>query len=379
MSAVYLPEKRPGPPAAGPLCRILFGWSRLLYTASSGFWIFRGALRGSQVMPAIASCFDWVVRGTYRPDWAVQPCCRCSCSYGNGPAVGPEVSGNCEFLRGLWRAVAPLMAPWCADGEMPTCANLNLCGRSGSRVRWHSDNEGLFGRRGESKLIVSMSFGVSALFKWKPGPSLDSDASSSWLHHGDLLVMDGCCQDEYLHCTDPLQGGKRVNITFRWIRNHVPRCPLAAGVMCCLPTCVKGSFVYPHTELFLPGTLLVVLLVFLGWGFFFQIALFSSAGIALLGAALLLAFLSGAMWVQNPGSLRFGGFHMRDGWLFWLRGTLVRIGLPSLLNSDAYFVFWITGTLGRADKLQDLISPLSVFGLLVSCISFSRLWGKILW
>ena len=45
VSAVYLPKKRPGPPAAGPLYRILFGWSRLLYTASSGIWIFRGALK----------------------------------------------------------------------------------------------------------------------------------------------------------------------------------------------------------------------------------------------------------------------------------------------------------------------------------------------
>ena len=175
VSAVYLLKKRPGPPAAGPLYRILFCWSRLLYSASLGIWIFRGALRGSQILPALVSCFDWAVRRTYRTAWAVQPCC-CSYSYGNGPAVGPQVSGNWEFLRGLWKAVAPLMAPWCADGEMPTCANLNLYEGSGSRVRWHSDNEGLFGRQGESKLIVSMSFGVSALFKWKPGPSLDSDA-----------------------------------------------------------------------------------------------------------------------------------------------------------------------------------------------------------
>ena len=94
VSAVYLPKKRPGPPAAGPLYRILFGWSRLLYSASSGIWIFRGALRGSQVLPALASCFDWVVRGTYRTAWAVQPCCRCSYSCGNGPAVGPQVLGN---------------------------------------------------------------------------------------------------------------------------------------------------------------------------------------------------------------------------------------------------------------------------------------------
>ena len=152
------------------------------------------------------------------------------------------------------------------------------------------------GSREESKLIVSMSFGVSALFKWKPGPGLDSDASSSWLHHGDLLVMDGCCQDEYLHCTEPLQGGERVNITFRWIRNHVPRCPLAAGIVCCLPTCAKGSHVSPNTELILPGLLSVVLLALLGWGFFFLISpLLILVGIALLGPALLLASLSGAV------------------------------------------------------------------------------------
>ena len=50
------------------------------------------------------------------------------------------------------------------------------------RIRFarHSDNEGLFGKQGKSKLIVSMSFGVSALFKLKPWPSLDSDASSFW-------------------------------------------------------------------------------------------------------------------------------------------------------------------------------------------------------
>ena len=348
VSAVYLPWKRPGPPAAWPLYRILFGWSRLLYTASTGIWIFRGALRGSQVLPALVSCFDWVVRGTYRTAWAVQPCCRCSYSYGNGPAVGPQISGNWEFLRGLWRAVAPLMAPWCADGEMPTCANLNFYGGSGSRVRWHSD--GLFGKQEESALIVSMSFGVSALFKWKPGPSLDSDATSSWLHHGDLLVMDGCCQDEYLHCTDPLQGGERVNNTLRWIRNHVPRCPLATGVVCCLPTCAKGSLVSPNTELCLLGLLSVVLLALLSWGFFFLIALFSS-WLELRCRALCCYWLScrmrcgfgGRSSRQNSESMLLGWFYLGFSWAFLMRSTSVWIGLPSLLNSDAYFVFWITG------------------------------------
>ena len=51
--------------------------------------------------------------------------------------------------------------------------------------------------------------------------------------------MDGRCQDEYLHRTDPRLDGERVNITFRWLKNHLPQCPVGAGVMCCLPTCVK--------------------------------------------------------------------------------------------------------------------------------------------
>ena len=68
--------------------------------------------------------------------------------------------------------------------------------------------------QGESKLIVSMSFRVSALFKWKPGPCLDNDASSSWLHHGDLLVMDGRCEDEYPSLYGILVGRRRGEYHF---------------------------------------------------------------------------------------------------------------------------------------------------------------------
>ena len=91
---------------------------------------------------------------------------------------------------------------------MPTSANWNFYRGSEACVRWHSDNEGLFGGRWDSKLIVSMSFGFSALFEWKPRPSPDSDAHSYWLHHGDLLVMDGCCQDEYPSLYGPLVEGR---------------------------------------------------------------------------------------------------------------------------------------------------------------------------
>ena len=56
--------------------------------------------------------------------------------------------------------------------------------------------------------------------------------------------MDGQCQDEFLHCTDPGLEQERINVTFRWIKQLVASCPfLRTGVACCLPTCAQGSSV----------------------------------------------------------------------------------------------------------------------------------------
>ena len=127
---------------------------------------------------------------------------------------------------------------------MPTAANLNLYRGGNSRVSWHSDNEPLFGGSGVHKLIVSVSFGAPVLFKWRGMSCLDSGERSCWLGHGDILVMDGQCQDEFLHCTSPGLEHERLNVTFSWIRQHTHFCPLfKAGVVCCLPTCAKGSSV----------------------------------------------------------------------------------------------------------------------------------------
>ena len=98
-----------------------------------------------------------------------------------------------------------------------TAANLNLYRGMDSCVRWHCDDEPLFGRGGTSKLIVSVSFGSHASFKWKGKSCLDRVVSSCCLGHGDILVMDGQCQDEFLHCTDPGLEQERIYVTFRWI------------------------------------------------------------------------------------------------------------------------------------------------------------------
>ena len=55
------------------------------------------------------------------------------------------------------------MKPWCAEGEVPTAANLNLHRGWNSCVGWHRDDEPLFGECGEAKLVVSVSFGSSAV------------------------------------------------------------------------------------------------------------------------------------------------------------------------------------------------------------------------
>ena len=55
--------------------------------------------------------------------------------------------------------------------------------------------------------------------------------------------MDGQCQDEFRHCTDPGSDHERINITFRWVKQHVASCSfLRTGVACCLPTCARVFF-----------------------------------------------------------------------------------------------------------------------------------------
>ena len=111
---------------------------------------------------------------------------------------------------------------------MPTAANLNLYRGWRSSVGWHREDEPLFGEYGEAEVVVSVSFGSSAVFKWRRQSSPD----------------DVQYQDEFLHRTGPCREQERINVTFRWIKQHVSSCPLfKAGVACCLSTCAQGSSV----------------------------------------------------------------------------------------------------------------------------------------
>ena len=171
------------------------------------------------------------------------PCdssCTCSYAYGQGPAIGPHTGERCwPLLAGVWRAIAPLVQPWCAGANRREPEpGWKSC------VGCHSDDEPLFGECGDAKVIVSVSLGSSAVFRWRRQSCLDDEGHLCCFGHGDSLVMDVQCQDEFLHRTDLGRDQERINITFRWIKLHVSSCPLfKAGVACCLPTCAQGSSV----------------------------------------------------------------------------------------------------------------------------------------
>ena len=93
-----------------------------------------------------------------------------------------------------------------------------------------------------------------------------------------VLTLAGCTtlifwswmvavRTSFFHCTVPTLHGKRVNITFRWIKNNLPQCPVGAGVVCCLPTCARGSHVSASARIeWSSWGLIVFLLVLVGWG-----------------------------------------------------------------------------------------------------------------
>ena len=182
-----------------------------------------------------------MTRGTYETAWVTPGHdCLCPYKYGHRAAVRPYTNNaTWDGVIGLWSRVAPLLSPWCARGNVPTGVNLNQYAGPGSNIRWHSDNEPLFGPQYSPKLTVSLSLGNSVEFKVRrraPGEV----PSSIRLDHGDILVMDGLAQSEYEHCTVSGLQGPRDNLTYRWVTQHAASCPLAGVVGCVLPTCAQG-------------------------------------------------------------------------------------------------------------------------------------------
>ena len=232
-------------PGYGLDIRQSMGWTKVCGTTRSGIWVLKGNAR-ARVLPENLDHFRvrWRKQGSYETAWVTPGHdCLCSYAYGHGAAVRPQTNNAIwDGVIGLWSRVAPFLSPWCGKKDVPTGVNLNRYSGPSSCIRWHSDNEPLFGPQNAPKLIVSLSLGNSVELKVRRRmqgkvPSLIT------LDHGDLLVMDGLAQSEYEHCTASELQGPRVNLTYRWVAQHTASCPLAAVVGCVLPTCAQGLVV----------------------------------------------------------------------------------------------------------------------------------------
>ena len=103
---------------------------------------------------------------------------------------------------------------------------------------WHCDEELLFGELCEAKLIVSVSLAAPQSSDGDVSPVRMMKATCAGLAMVTFLVMDGQCQDEFLHCTSPSLEQEQTDVTFRWIKQHSVSCPLRTGIVCCLPRAV---------------------------------------------------------------------------------------------------------------------------------------------
>ncbi len=87
--------------------------------------------------------------------------------------------------------------------------------RDGSdSVSWHADDEPELGTK---PTIASLSLGATRRFKIRQRAT-----GETWtldLHHGDLLIMSGASQRDYLHAVPKTKAaiGPRINLTFRWV------------------------------------------------------------------------------------------------------------------------------------------------------------------
>ena len=148
-------------PGYGLDIRQSMGCTKVCGTARSGVWVLNGNAR-TCMFPANLDHLrvEWIKRGAYETAWVTPGHdCLCSYQYGHGAPIRPQTNNAIwHGVIGLWGRVAPLLSPWCARREVPTGVNLNRYSGPSSCIRWHSDNEPLFGPQNSPKLICQLEF-----------------------------------------------------------------------------------------------------------------------------------------------------------------------------------------------------------------------------
>ncbi|CAJ1353742.1 unnamed protein product [Effrenium voratum] len=171
--------------------------------------------------------------------WYVRGGCRCDYTYGIARvrAKRKQTSAFRAAMEMLLTEVMGRMCPWLPKEAWPNCANLNLYTEAYQSVGWHADDESLFLGRDKDCPIISVSLGARREF-WlglrHEGCCMDPQLKSILevdLCNGDILTMEGLCQKHCVHfvpCDVRNVAAEahraRINVTWRWIRDHKQRC-----------------------------------------------------------------------------------------------------------------------------------------------------------
>lgn len=149
-------------------------------------------------------------------------CNGCACTYDySGTAFAPEPMS--PWLRNVTEEVCRA----CAIAERPNSCNANYYADGHETVGWHADDEALFMANKKDTLIISLSLGAPRIFELYPNDDPDT-RTKIVLKDGDLCAMEGLCQKYYRHRIPSEESVReaRINLTWRWIVNHQPQCPL---------------------------------------------------------------------------------------------------------------------------------------------------------
>ncbi|CAE7457338.1 Alkbh2 [Symbiodinium natans] len=121
------------------------------------------------------------------------------------------------FMREICKELCELCG--IPEGQKPNSCNVNVYDDGSQEVGWHSDDEVLFQGLACDTRILSLSLGSARDFSWRfQGTS--EVLGTVPLGDGDVATMEGLFQKHYKHAVPATSQpcGKRINLTFRWIK-----------------------------------------------------------------------------------------------------------------------------------------------------------------
>mmetsp|Transcript_25394 Transcript_25394/g.73230 ORF Transcript_25394/g.73230 Transcript_25394/m.73230 type:complete len:598 (-) Transcript_25394:99-1892(-) len=158
--------------------------------------------------------------------WMVSAGCTCTYRYG-GIEVTPQ--GFPPWMSELLGATMPLCGLK-EPADWPNSCNLNLYEDGGMSVGWHADDERLFQGKFLDCRIISLSLGATRRFELRLNWPEEGERPlrQVLLSDGDLLTMEGMTQKHFQHRVPREENvhGPRINLTWRWVTRHGPRCPV---------------------------------------------------------------------------------------------------------------------------------------------------------